>query len=258
MNSYYYKRDQLFVSPSISDSMETSAYYSAERDKAYQDKDNMAELVGTLDSITRPVTPVPYVSTHNTRPRVAVYYGMVEEVDEWLGRLLDHLMLRGVWNNTLIIFTGDHGEMLGAHGKLGKENFYEESVRVPMILSLPNNANSGKRVSVPTSLLDLHSTILDYLEAPAGLDTSDGNSLRRFIEATSFNEDYDETVVVSEYEYNADSHNKKTYGYLPAFMIRKGDFKLILPRIAKSPLPDMLYNLKTDRYVSTGGGREPR
>jgi hypothetical protein len=50
----------LFVSPSISDSMETSAYYSAERDKAYQDKDNMAELVGTLDSITRPVTPVPY------------------------------------------------------------------------------------------------------------------------------------------------------------------------------------------------------
>jgi choline-sulfatase len=181
---------------------------------------------------------------------------MVEEVDSWFGRLLDQLTIRGALNNTLIVFTGDHGEMLGAHGATGKSNFYEESVRIPLILSLPNSANSGKRVSAPVSLLDLHSTILDYLEAPAGLDTSDGNSLRRFIEDSSFNRDYDESAVVSEYEYHGDVQNKRTYGYRPAFMIRKGDFKLILPRIASSPLYDMLYNVKTDRYVSSLALRE--
>jgi hypothetical protein len=46
MDPYYYKRDQLFVSPSISDSMKTSAYYSTKRDTAYQNRSNIAELVG--------------------------------------------------------------------------------------------------------------------------------------------------------------------------------------------------------------------
>jgi arylsulfatase A-like enzyme len=174
---------------------------------------------------------------------------MVEEVDAWLGRLMDQLVLRGAWNNTLFIFTADHGEMLGAHGKTGKDNFYEESVRVPMIFSLPNDANRGTRVSAPVSQLDLHATILDFLEAPKGLDTSDGKSLRRFIEHSSYNDEYDDAIAVAEYEYNNDPYNDRTYGHMPAFMIRKGDYKLILPRIADSPKFDMLYNIKDDRYA---------
>jgi arylsulfatase A-like enzyme len=169
---------------------------------------------------------------------------MVEEVDSWFGRLLDQLTLRGALNNTKVVFTGDHGKMLGAHGATGPRGS-RISTRSRSEFSLPNSANSGKRVSVPVSLLDLHGTILDYLEA-AGLDTSDGKSLRRFIEDSSFNRDYDESAVVSEYKYHGDVQNKRTYGHLPAFMIRKGDFKLILLRIATSPLYDMLYNVKTD------------
>jgi arylsulfatase A-like enzyme len=174
---------------------------------------------------------------------------MVEEVDAWMGRLIDQLVLRGAWNNTLFIFTADHGEMLGAHGRTGKETFYEESVRVPMIFSLPNDENSGTLVSAPVSLLDLHATILDYLSAPKSLDTSDGTSLRRFIEQSSYNDEYDDAIAVAEYEYNGDPSNDRTYGYMPAFMIRKGDYKLILPRIAKSPKFDMLYNINDDRYA---------
>jgi arylsulfatase A-like enzyme len=155
--------------------------------------------------------------------------------------------------------TGFHRRPRGNDGGSrgdGKVDIYEESVRIPLILLLPNSANSGKRVSVPVSLLDLHSTILDYLEAPASVDTSDGKTLRRFIEGSSYNMDYDETAVVSEYEYHGDPHNTKTYGHLPSFMIRKGDFKLILPRLATSPRHDMLYNIKSDRYVSTLALRE--
>jgi arylsulfatase A-like enzyme len=174
---------------------------------------------------------------------------MVEEVDAWMGKLIDQLKIRGAWNNTLLIFTGDHGEMLGAHGKTGKDVFYEESVRVPMIFSLPGDAYGGTRVAAPVSQLDLHATILDYLNAPPRLDTSDGKSLRRFIEHSSYNDEYDDSIVVAEYEYNGDPVNTKTYGHMPAFMIRKGDYKLFLPRIAKSPNLDMLYNIKDDRYA---------
>jgi choline-sulfatase len=174
---------------------------------------------------------------------------MVEEIDAWLGALMDKVEARGAWNDTLFVFTSDHGEMMGAHGKLGKNNFYEESVRVPLIMSLPNEASKGTRVSVPVSLLDLHSTFLDYLGAPKSLDTSDGRSLRRYIERSSYNQNFDDTVVVSEYEYPSDYKDVKAYGEKPAFMIRKGPYKLILPRVANSPALDMLYYLDRDPYV---------
>lgn len=179
-------------------------------------------------------------------------------MDTWVGRLVDELMLRDVWNNTMFIFSADHGESLGAHGRTGKETFYEESVRVPMIFSLPNDAYRGTRVSAPVSQVDLHATILDYLNAPASLDTSDGTSLRRFIEQTSYNDEYDEAIVVAEYEYNGDPNNVRTFGHMPAFMIRKGDHKLIMPRIASSPKFDMLYNIRDDRYFMHNDRSERR
>jgi choline-sulfatase len=179
----------------------------------------------------------------------AVYYGMVEEIDAWVGELMDKLEARGAWNNTLFVFASDHGEMLGAHNTLGKTNFYEESARVPLLMSLPNGANKGTRVSVPVSLLDLHSTILDYLGAPGSLDTSDGRSLRRHVERSSYNQFFDDTVAVSEYEYNSDYKNTRKYGQKNAFMVRKGPYKLIVPRVANAPILDQLYNLNSDPYV---------
>src|SRR5690606_25469348 len=68
----------------------------------------------------------------------ASYYGMIERIDEQVGRLLDVLEETGQRDDTLVIFTSDHGEMLGDHGLLTKGcRFYEGAVRVPLIISWP-------------------------------------------------------------------------------------------------------------------------
>jgi arylsulfatase A-like enzyme len=179
---------------------------------------------------------------------------MIEDTDTWVGELMKTLKARGQWDNTMIVFTSDHGEMLGAHGFGGKQVLLEEAIRIPLIMKLPvGAANRVRRVDVPVSHLDIFSTVLDYLGAPASADRSDGRSLRRFIENLSYNERWDEEIVVCEYdERNPNSTTKLTgvFGSAPGFSIRKGQFKLILPRKATSTVIDMMYDLRTDPYVA--------
>ena len=68
-----------------------------------------------------------------TRAMLANYLGKMALVDDCVGKLAEAMKTRGTWDNTLVIFTADHGEMMGAHGYLTKGRFYEESVRVPML-----------------------------------------------------------------------------------------------------------------------------
>ena len=81
----------------------------------------------------------------------------------------------GLAENTLVIFTSDHGEMLGAHGMREKNVFYEESAHIPLLIRFPNKIKSNTRVDGYVSNIDLFSTILDYLEI--GSHKSDGKSL---------------------------------------------------------------------------------
>jgi arylsulfatase A-like enzyme len=76
------------------------------------------------------------------RKEIAAYYGMISEVDAEIGRILDTLVQQGLSDNTIIVFAGDNGLALGAHGLLGKQNLYEESIRVPMIMAGPGIAAS--------------------------------------------------------------------------------------------------------------------
>jgi hypothetical protein len=175
----------------------------------------------------------------------------VVAVDSWVGKLLSKLDARGAAENTLVIFTGDHGEMLGAHSMQGKGNFFEEAVRVPMIMSFPGEIKKESVVDQPVGHIDLFATILDYLGASKH-DNSDGKSLRRFIEGTSTNEEFDERVVVAEYDNRSPVSNikfDKDLGTNPNFMIRKGRYKLMMPKSwmqAKSL--DMMYDLDIDAH----------
>jgi len=92
----------------------------------------------------------------------ASYYAMVEQLDHEFGRLLDHLEATGVRDNTLIIFTSDHGESLGDHGMLLKGcRFFEGLVRVPLILSWKAAFSGGGRSDALVELLDIAPTICD-------------------------------------------------------------------------------------------------
>lgn len=89
------------------------------------------------------------------------YTAMVENLDRWLGRMVDEIRSRGELERTLIVVSSDHGEMLGDHGLWGKSVPWQESIGVPLVMAGPG-VNSGRVVNEPTTILDLTATFLDY------------------------------------------------------------------------------------------------
>jgi len=165
---------------------------------------------------------------------ISEYYALVKEVDDRIGQILDKLDELGLTENTLLIFTSDHGEMLGSHGMRGKFCFYEESSRVPMMIRFPGRIKSGTKVKAPVSNIDLFATILDYLDMPP--HPSDGRSLRGLIEGTAD----ENTYVVTE--WLSDLQSK------PSHIVVKGGWKLMRPYHSTKKVTKALYNLNDDPH----------
>jgi arylsulfatase A-like enzyme len=108
---------------------------------------------------------------------ISLYYGLVREVDDHVGRLLDALERTGQADNTVVVFTSDHGEMLGSHGNLSKSVFFEEAFRVPLLIRWPARIRAGTVIEEPATGADLAPTLLDLagIEVPGHLH---GRSLR--------------------------------------------------------------------------------
>jgi len=98
----------------------------------------------------------------DVKREIAAYYGMISEVDEQMGRVVDAVEARGLLDNTVIVFAADNGLAIGSHGLLGKQNVYDCSVRVPMIVAGPGiaaNATSDRYVY----LADVLATVASLL-----------------------------------------------------------------------------------------------
>jgi len=93
------------------------------------------------------------------RRTIALYYGMVTYLDRMIGEIIEELKRQGLYDNTYIIYTSDHGESLGEHGLFYKECSYESSVGVPLIVKGPEIPPAG-RIELPVSLVDIYPTIL--------------------------------------------------------------------------------------------------
>jgi len=96
---------------------------------------------------------------------------MVSEMDAQVGRILETLEKSGLRENTLIIFAGDNGLAVGQHGLLGKQNLYEHSIRVPMIMAGPG-VPSNVKTNGFTYLSDITPTVYEYLgiKAPSSVE----------------------------------------------------------------------------------------
>ena len=101
------------------------------------------------------------VTDEHIRTARHAYYGMVSYCDDKLGQLLDTLDKTGLADNTIVIVSADHGDMLGERGMWYKMSFYEWSASVPFIVRHPDVAG-GRRVSRTMSLLDLFPTLVDF------------------------------------------------------------------------------------------------
>ncbi len=124
-----------------------------------------------------------------------LYFGEISQLDAAFGRLLTALEQQGLSENTLVIFTSDHGEMAGAHGLFGKGVMYEEALHVPLIIRAPGQT-VGRRTRYPAATIDLLPTVLDYAGCPAPT-AGEGQSLRPWIEGRGGAR---ERIVISEYQ----------------------------------------------------------
>jgi uncharacterized sulfatase len=107
------------------------------------------------------------ISREEERRNLAIYYGMVSCLDHYIGKILDHLEATGAAENTLIVFTTDHGHLFGQHGLQAKGPFlYEDLIRVPMIVSWPGKVPAGARSCALQSLVDVPVTSLAAAGVP--------------------------------------------------------------------------------------------
>ena len=104
------------------------------------------------------------------------YAAMITLVDEWIGKLVTTLKKNGQYENTTILFSSDHGEMLGDFGLFAKSHMFEGSVRVPLIVSGPGVTARGQSGAL-AELVDLYPTILDLAGIAGDRTKLDGSSL---------------------------------------------------------------------------------
>ena len=111
----------------------------------------------------------------------ALYAGLVAELDHELGRLFAAVAGRGEWEDTLVVVTSDHGELLGDHWLLGKGAFFPQAFHVPLLIRDPRRpAGQALRVRAPSEHVDLLPTLLEALDLPVPLQC-DGRSLSGFL-----------------------------------------------------------------------------
>ncbi len=163
------------------------------------------------------------------------YYGMISYVDDKIGQIMDTLALTGLKDDTIIIFTSDHGEMLGERGTWYKRSFYERSAKVPLIITGPGL--KSKRIESPRSLLDVFPTILDVanIPTPPALNDTFGRSLF----------DLEKRSIISEYLGEGVMQ--------PCRMLRDGPWKYVYTHT----YPDQLFNIEKDPFELKNCAEEP-
>ncbi len=158
------------------------------------------------------------------------YYGMLSYVDDKIGRLLDVLNKTGLADNTLVIFTSDHGEMLGERGMWHKHHFYDATARVPLTLRLPGKITPS-RISAPVSHIDLMPTILNMVDGAELPDNLDGTSLAPVFDGTE-----PEHAIFADYLAIGPC--------VPCRMVRCGEYKYMYTHHHD----EQLFNLSADPY----------
>ena len=148
-----------------------------------------------------------------------VYLGLVSMLDQCVGRILDELKNQGIYDDSLILFTSDHGEMLGSHGLFQKMCMYEESARVPLSIKFPKGtAVEVNSIKQPISHIDVLPTLCDYLQISLK-NPVDGTSLMPLI--TEKAEEQPEHELFIQYDGNGSRSNFQR-------CIVKGNYKLIV------------------------------
>ncbi len=128
---------------------------------------------------------VPPALSAKARKDIAGYYAHISALDDCMGDLLKALKKAGTEDNTILVFTSDHGDMLYSHGQTKKQKPWEESVRVPFLLRFPAvHGDRGRTIDMPINTPDLMPTLLGLCRIPVP-DSVEGQNFAAVIEGTA-------------------------------------------------------------------------
>jgi choline-sulfatase len=173
----------------------------------------------------------------------AAYCGMISEADELFGKVIQRLKDLNVFDDFVVVFQSDHGDMLGNHGIWEKYVFFEEALRAPLMVSYPAASWAPKTVRGPVSHLDLYPTLCDLAGIPHP-DELDGVSLAPCL--TDHQTEAEPRVIYSELDCYSllDEKKRHRWGQGRQLMIRDGDLKFATYQIPG--WPDQLFDLAAD------------
>lgn len=177
----------------------------------------------------------------------ATYFGMIAEVDFQLGRTFSALRAAGAWDDTLIVFTSDHAELMGDHWLLGKGGYFDGSQHVPLIIRDPAaTAAPGTRVTALTEAVDLFPTLLERIETTPA-HRPDGRSLKPFLANAAPPANWRDAV---HWEFDFRDVAGQTTERLLGLPSTRLNMAVIRTRRWKyvhfAALPPLLYNLEAD------------
>lgn len=195
-------------------------------DVSQDDLENLHLVYQGLRHFKRIATPIPEDRIRRAR---AGYYGMITELDTYIGQVWDALEQTGQLENTIFIYTSDHGESLGEHGLWYKNNLYENAAHIPLVIAGPG-LPEGTTIDTPVAHVDLVATLLDLANAEISPELR-GNSLLPLIHNTP-SDHPGWTYTESHSEGNCTG----------SFLIRKGDWKYM----HFTWYDDMLFNVAED------------
>lgn len=158
------------------------------------------------------------------------YYGMVSYIDDQVGKILKALEDCGLADDTIVVFTSDHGDMIGERGMWFKKTLFEPAVRIPLVVSGPGILG-GQAIDTPVSLVDLFPTILDWVGGgePQG-HIIDGHSLLPLLRGKATGEQ----LIFAEHLSGCTVS--------PRVMVRKGRYKYVFSH----DYAPQLYDLESD------------
>ncbi|MGE4490103.1 MAG: sulfatase [Kiritimatiellales bacterium] len=161
----------------------------------------------------------------------ANYYGKIMLIDDWVGNIISALEKRGTLSNTVIIFTADHGEMMGSHGTMGKGQFYDESAKVPLLIRWPGRIPPHQRTEALVQMFDVYPTVVEAI----GGTLTEGHFAKSFLPIAEGRTEKIRDAVFSEYGLQQ-----------LGFMVRTERYKWFLPE--KHYEGEKLFDMQNDPY----------
>ena len=198
------------------------------------------------------------------RQLTARYWGLASQVDMSVGSILNKLKELGLDTNTIVIFTSDHGDMMGAHKLVAKSVMYQEAARIPLMIKVPSAKTSPKIIETPVSQIDIIPTILDLMNGGKNPKLQ-GKSLLPLISGEKTEENYvfiewnnnpgnDEDFSDKKIRLASPEEIARVQKAIIRTVISPDGWKLCLSDLDKS----QLFDLNTDPFEKTNLYTQPQ